>query len=119
MPISWVVLAVASALLALLSWRRAPRPPIRAALAIIASMSLGFVLTGSLWTLALLAFDVILVAATWRLARWQQFTTAWGIIWIGGLVSLLIIAKVQQGQATVALVAGPAPGSGFPTSCFV
>jgi alginate O-acetyltransferase complex protein AlgI len=105
--VAWSIAGLAIGLLAVASWQRNTRPAIRAVLAVSASISLGTALTGSAWTLALLALDVILVAATWQLARWRRMNTAWGIAWIVLLVSVLVAAKLSQGQVVMP-VAGPA-----------
>src|SRR5512143_3225588 len=106
----WGITGLAIVLLAVATWRANVRPAIRAALTVAASISLGYPLTGSTWTLVLLALDVILVVATWRLA--QHMATVWGIVWMGLLVLILVIAKLTQQQGTIPL-AGPAAWIGI------
>jgi alginate O-acetyltransferase complex protein AlgI len=75
------------------------RAAIRAGLALVAALALGYALTGNLWTLALLAFDVVLIVITWRLARTEHVRTRWGIAWIAVLVVVLVISKLATVQA--------------------
>jgi alginate O-acetyltransferase complex protein AlgI len=103
----WPIVGLALAVLAIATWQRTTRPAIRATLVVAASASLCLALTGNLFTLALLALDVILVAATWRLAQTPWIATTWGITWIGVLALLLVLAKLPQTDASL-LNASPA-----------
>ncbi len=107
LPAVWVATALATLLLAIATWHHATRPTIRAALVIVASASLCLALTGSTFTLALLALDVVLVVITWRLARSPWITTGVGIGWIVVLVIALAIAKLPRTEDSV-LNASPA-----------
>lgn len=97
--LAWLVCGLALALLIVASWRRGVRPTSRAGLAVIAALALGYALTGSLWTLALLVLDIVLVAVTWWLARTELVRGRLGIAWIVVLVVVLVISKLSVAQA--------------------
>ncbi len=103
----WPIVGLALALLAITSWLRTTRPVLRAGLVIAASASLSLALTENLFTLALVALDAILVAATWRLAKTAWIGTTWGITWVGVLVLFLVLAKLPRADDSV-LNASPA-----------
>ncbi|MEP7289561.1 MAG: MBOAT family O-acyltransferase [Chloroflexota bacterium] len=109
--IAWGVTGLAVLLLAITSWRRSTRNTqsvMRAALAILASAALSVALAGSLLAGGLLLVDVLLVAATWYLAHTRRMQTRLGIVWIGILVIVLVVAKLPT-QSTL----GPATWIGI------
>src|SRR5260221_2289582 len=109
MLVIYAITAAALLLLALASWRTGKtddQPPntgsiasltnvrLRAGLAIVASAGVSYALSGSLLSVALLAFDVILVAVTWRFAQNGRMKSALGTAWIIALVLVLLVAKL-------------------------
>src|SRR5260221_12747511 len=97
----YILTAAALLFLALASWRKGSSNSARAGLAVLASAGLSFALTGSLISVALLAFDVVLVAATWRLAQNGRMKSAVGTAWIIALVLVLLVAKLPATQAYI------------------
>ncbi len=85
-------------------WRRATQPAIRAALVVICAAGLSVLVSGGVITLAFLAFDCVLVGATWGLIRAGRVSGAGGIIWIIALIIALAASKLIQTQALI----GPA-----------
>src|SRR5260221_5297150 len=101
MLVVYILTAAALLLLAMASWRKGSSNSVRAGLAVLASAGLSFALTGSLISVALLAFDVVLVAATWRLAQNGRMKSAVGTAWIVALVLVLLVAKLPGTQAYI------------------
>ncbi len=92
------VTLIALVLLAFALWRRDAAPATRAGLVIIAAAALSVAVSGSLITVALLAFDLLLIVLTWALARLGRLKGIGGVLWLIALLLVLIASKLPQVQ---------------------
>lgn len=102
--ISWLIMGLSIIGLAITTWRYQLPEILRGGLVIIAALSLGYALTGNIYTVGLLALNVILVGITWRLTRGERVKSWWGVAWIAVLVFTLILSRFPR----ITTIIGPA-----------